>query len=187
MASPRNAILLEKFMSAIKEHFPGIWQYAAAQQHIQINGALGRMADQQQSQYDATKIAKEAKAIMTLAGWIGEDNFPAVLKLMYTQNEVDLIVVCPSNKAMAAVPKSLKMVFLQSSIEKILGEREIKHIAVIVTPAMFAIFSSMKWHCAGPDFLTSGFFGNPFLWGACDEEATNNLNLQDQFIHRGGS
>ena len=60
-----------------------------------------------------------------------------------------------------------------------------EHLVVIITTAMFTIFASMKWHWVGPDSLTSGFFGNPFLWGACDEEATNALNLGAQFIHGG--
>ena len=56
----------------------------------------------------------------------------------------------------------------------------------MITPAMFTIFASMKCHHVGPESLTSGFFGNPFLCGACYKEATNALNLQAQFIHGGG-
>ena len=74
----------------------------------------------------------------------------------------------------------------QSSIDKIFGDQEIGHLVVVVTPEMFTIFFSMKWHCVGPDFLTSVLFRNTFLWVACDEEATNSLNLWDQFIHGGG-
>ena len=55
----------------------------------------------------------------------------------------------------------------------------------MITPEMFTIFASMKCHHVGPDSLTSGFFGNPFLCGACYKEATNALNLQAQFIHGG--
>ena len=74
------------------------------------------------------------------------------------------------------------MAHLQPSIDKVLGNQGIEHLVVIVTPAMFTIFASMKWHLVGPESLTLGFFRNPFLWGACDEEDTNALNLWAQFI-----
>ena len=57
-------------MSTLEDHFPGICQDLDAQQHSQISGALGRMADQQQAHNDATKIAKEEKATMTVSGFI---------------------------------------------------------------------------------------------------------------------
>ena len=88
---------------------------------------------------------------------------------------------------MAVAPNSLKMARLQYSINKILGNRGIEHIVIIIIPAMFTIFASMKWHRVGPDSLTLCFFGNPFLLGACYEEATNALNLWDQFIYGGGT
>ena len=50
------------------------------------------MANKQQAQYDATKIAKEAKTTTAVAGWLGEDDFPAVLNLTHTRNEAYLIV-----------------------------------------------------------------------------------------------
>ena len=52
---------------------------------------------------------------------------------------------------------------------------------------MFTIFARMKWHRVGLDSLTSGFFGNPFLWEACYEEATNALNFWARFVHCGGT
>ena len=73
----------------------------------------------------------------------------------------------------------------QSSIGKVLGNRGIERLVVIANPAMFTIFSRMKWHRVGTDSLTSVFFGNPFLRGACDKEAKNALNLQARFIHGG--
>jgi hypothetical protein len=184
-APPRSAVLMLRYMKALEAHFPGLRQDAVAQQHSQIAGAIGRMVDQQQAHYDANKLAKEEKVTTTVAGWLGEDDFPAVLNLTNTRNDPDLIVACPVYKAMAAAPKSLKMARLQSAIDKILGDRGMEHLVVIITPAMFTIFASMKWHRVGPDSLTSGLFGNPFLWGACDEEATNALNLRAQFIHGG--
>ena len=36
-----------------------------------------------------------------------------------------------------------------------------------------------------PDSLTSDLSVNTFLWGSCDEEATNSLKLWAQFIHEG--
>ena len=57
------------------------------------------------------------------------------------------------------------------------------HIIVVLTTAIFTIFVSMKWHRLTPDSLTSGFLENLFLFGACDKEATNTLNLRAQFIH----
>ena len=86
---------------------------------------------------------------------------------------------------MAAAPKSLKMARLQSAIDKILGNRGIEHFVVIIIPAMFTISSSMKWHRVGPESLTSGFFRNLFLWGVCNEGATNVFNLWAKFIHGG--
>ena len=45
-ASPLwNTILSARYMSALEDHFPGLQQGAAAQQHNQIAGALGQMAD----------------------------------------------------------------------------------------------------------------------------------------------
>ena len=117
----------------IEVHLPGLPQDTAAQQHSQRVGALGRMENQQQSQYDVSKVAKEAKATMTVTAWIGEDELSAVLNLMHTRNEADIIIVCPAYKAMLAEPKSLKMAQLKSSIEKIIGDRGIEHLVVIVT------------------------------------------------------
>ena len=42
----QNTVLLERYMSALENHFAGLQQDAAAQQHSQISGALGRMADE---------------------------------------------------------------------------------------------------------------------------------------------
>ena len=86
---------------------------------------------------------------------------------------------------MAAAPKSLKIARLQSSIDKIFGDWGIEHLVIIFTLYMFTIFASMKWHYVGTYSLTLGFFGNPFIWGACAEEARNVLNLRDQLIHGG--
>ena len=83
-APPRKAVLLARYMSELVGPFPGLRQDTAAQQHIQIYGTLGRMVDQQQAQYDATKMAKESKSRTTVAGWLGEDDLPAVLNLMHT-------------------------------------------------------------------------------------------------------
>ena len=86
---------------------------------------------------------------------------------------------------MAAAPKSLKMTRLQSAIDKVINDRGIKDLVIIITPAVFNLFTSMKWHRMGPDSLASGLFGNPFIWGACDEEATNALNLRARYVHGG--
>ena len=130
-------------------------------------------------------MAREAKSKTTVEGWLGEDDFPSLLNLTNSRNEIDLLAACPVYGAMAAAPKALKMARLQSAIDKVLSDRGMEHLVVIVTPAIFTIFVSMKWHRLTPDSLTSGFLGNPFLFGACDEEATNALNLRAQFIHGG--
>ena len=184
-APPRNTILSSKYMKALEAHFPGLRQDAAAQQHSQIAGALGLMASQQQAQYDANRIAKEAKATTTVAGWLGDDDFPALLNITNTRNEADLISACPIYLAMASATKAMKMPRLQSAIDKILSNRGIEDLGVIITPAIFSNFTSMKWHQLGPDSVTSGFLGNPYLFGACDEDATNSLNLRAQLIHGG--
>ena len=75
---------------------------------------------------------------------------------------------------------------LQSSTYKIHGDQGIEHLVVIVTPEIFTIFAIMKWHRVVPDSLASGFLGNPFLWWACNEEATNALGIWAQLIHGGG-
>ena len=94
-ATLRNTVILARYMSAIEGHFPGLQNDAAAQQHSQIDGELRRMDDQYQAQYEATKLVKEAKATMTVAGWIGKDDFHAVLNLTSTRNEVDIIFTRP--------------------------------------------------------------------------------------------
>ena len=113
------------------------------------------------------------------------DDFPSLLNLTNARNEADLLAACPVYEAMAAAPKALKMARLQSSIDRIISDRGMEHLIVVITPAIFTIFVSMKWHRLTPDSLTSGFLGNPFLFGACDEEVTNALNLRAQFIHGG--
>ena len=45
-APPRNTVLSYRYLSALENHFAGLQQDAAAQQHSQISGALGRMADE---------------------------------------------------------------------------------------------------------------------------------------------
>jgi hypothetical protein len=86
---------------------------------------------------------------------------------------------------MAAATKSMKMARLQSAIDKVLLDRGLEHLVVIITLPLFTIFTSMKWYRVGPSSLTSGFFGNPFLWGACHEEATTALNLRARLVHGG--
>jgi hypothetical protein len=184
-APPRNAALSRKYMNTLEAHFPGLRPNAAAQQHNQIAGALGLMAAQQQNQYEENKIAREAKSKTTVEGWLGVDDFPSLLNLTNARNETDLLTACPVYGAMAAAPKALKMARLQSAIDKILSDRGMEHLIVIITPAIFTVFVSMKWHRLTADSLTSGFLGNPFLFGACDEEVTNALNLRAQFIHGG--
>ena len=182
---PRSAALSLKYMTSLETHFPGLRPNAAAQQHNRIAGALGLMAAQQQAQYDENKIAREVKSKTTVEGWLGVDDFPSLLNLTNARNEADLLAACPVYGAMAAAPKALKMARLQSSIDRILSDREMEHLIVVITPAIFTIFVSMKWHRLTPDSLTSGFLGNPFIFGACDEEVTNALNLRAQFIHGG--
>ena len=184
-APPRNPALASRYMTALEVHFPELRQDAAAQQQSQIAGALGLMAVQQQGQYDKVTAAREAKATTTVESWLGEDDFPALLNLTNTRNEADLIVACSVYSSMAKAAKAYRMARLQSAIDKVLSDRGLDHLVVIITPAMFANFISMKWHRAGPDSLASGFFGNPFLWGACDEEATTALNLRAQYLHGG--
>ena len=94
-APPQNALFSPRYMSALEGHFLGIWKYTTVQQHSQIAGASGQMADQQ-AKYNATKIAMEANTTATMEGWHEEDNLPAVLNLMHTCNEVDLIFACPA-------------------------------------------------------------------------------------------
>ena len=105
------------------------------------------MEDQYKAQYAATEITKAATAV---AGWMGEYDFSAVLKIMHTRNEAYLIVACPTYKVMAAVPKSLKMARIQSSIKTFIGDRGTEHLLIIVTPEMFTIFTRTKRHCVGP-------------------------------------
>ena len=135
------------------------------------------MADQQQAQYDTNRLAKEAKATVTVAGWLGDNDTPCVLNNTNTCNKVDLIVTFPVFLEMVVAPRALKMAHLQSAIDKILGDQGMEDLIVTITPAIFTTFTSMKWHRLGSDSITSGLLENPFLFGACDKEATNFLDL----------
>ena len=83
---------------------------------------------------------------MAVASWLGVDDFPALLNNTNTHNEADLISACPMYAAIAAVPKSLKMLHFQSAIDKVLSNQGEEHLVIILTPAMFTNFVSMKWH-----------------------------------------
>ena len=85
-APPRNAVISAQYMVLLDDHFLGLRQDGSVQQHSQIASALRQMADQYQAQYATTKIAKKAKVAATLAGWLGEEDFPAALNLMHTRN-----------------------------------------------------------------------------------------------------
>ena len=78
---------------------------------------------------------------------------------------------------MTSASKAPKMAHLQSAINKIIGDQGIEDLIVTITPAIFTTFTSMKWHRLGSDSITSGLLENPFLFGACDKEATNFLDL----------
>ena len=86
---PRIAALALKYMNILETHFPGLQPNEAAQQQNQIAGALGLTATQQQNQYDKQKIAREAKAKSTVAGWLGDmfvDDFGESGKLSSIQS-----------------------------------------------------------------------------------------------------
>ena len=51
-----------------------------------MNNIIAISLAHHQAQYDATKIAKEAKAATTVAGWIIEDDFPVVLNITHISN-----------------------------------------------------------------------------------------------------
>ena len=184
-AATRSAVLSAHYMDTLGRLFPQLRPDATAMQHNQIAGALGLMAAQQQAQYSETKLAKETKAASTVESWLGEDDFPALLNLTNTRNEGDLIAACPVYKAMAAASKSMKMTRLQSAINKVRHARDLEDLVVIITLPMFNLFSSMDWHRTSPSSLASGFFSNPFIWGACDEEARTALNLRARLVHGG--
>ena len=71
------------------------------------------------------------------------------------------------------------------AIDKTLFDRGIDHLPIIITPTIFSYFTGMKWHRVNADSLTSGFPGNLFLFGSCNEEALNALNLHMQYIGGG--
>ena len=115
-----------------------------------------------------------------MAGWLRDNNLPCVLNNTNMCNEADLISICPVYLVMSAAPKALKMVRLQSSIDKILGDQGMEDLIAVITPVIFTTFTRIKIKChrLGSDSITSGFIGNPFLFGACDEEATNSLTSE---------
>ena len=104
--------------------------------------------------------------------------------LNYTgcRDEAHLVAECPAYLRMAQASKGNKLPFLQDAANEALRANVNQHLQVIIPYAVYNNFWMMEWGRLSPHTVKTRFFGNPFLFGETDAEATFTLNAQAQTL-----
>jgi hypothetical protein len=74
---------------------------------------------------------------------------------------------------------------LQAAINKELRDMGHTHLTVTLSPGVFENFASMECHHLDSDSVSTGFFGNFFLFGKANEEQQREINTQLHLIQSG--
>ena len=166
-------------------HFPALRPDAAAQQTSQIATALGQLAHQQRVQYEEAKSEKEKAKNKTVEDWLGKARFNTLKNYLGVADEASLDICCPVYKEIANASKSDRLTTLQAAVNEELREMGHTHLTVTLSPGVFENFASMEWHRLDSDSVSTGFFGNFFLFGKTNEELQRELNTQLRLIQSG--
>ena len=83
---------------------------------------------------------------------------------------------------MAKIKKPERMGRYQSTIDKILVERNCEHLGVNVTPALFLMFTLLIWYQNNSDLVSKGSLGSGFLMGPSDASLTRAFNLRSEYV-----
>ena len=170
--------LATRYMGIIDKVFPSLAPGAAAHANTQIATALGALATQNQQHHEEKAAAKAAKETKTVSGWLGDLRMKTLLYLTGCRDEAELVAACPVYLRMAKAPKGDRLAFLQDAVDDNLAAQGNKHLAVQISYPVFVNFLAMDWGRVSAHTLKTGFFGNMFLWGETDIEATISINAQ---------
>ncbi len=89
---------------------------------------------------------------------------------MRLNTESDLVQACPVYGSLANVGKPTQMAALNNALAAELVQHNNAYLHVTLSLTILQNFLSLQWQHLHPDFLTSGFFGDLFLFGSTDEE-----------------
>lgn len=179
----RSEALAELYLDTIQSHFPQLAPGAAAHANTQIAGALGALTAQSQLHFEEQKQVREdkdAKAAKTVTSWLGKLKMKVLLNYTGCRDEAHLVAECPAYLRMAKASKGDKLPFLQDAVNEGLRASGNLHLQVVIPYAVYHNFRQMDWGRVTPHTATTGFFGNLFLFGETDAEATFTLNAQAQ-------
>lgn len=183
----RNVNLMKRQHEIILHHFPALRPDAMVQQTNHIATEIGQLAHQQRIQYEEAKLEKEKAKNKTVESWLGQARLSCLLRYLGMPDEATLNQICPIYKEIASATKADKLGTLQGAINKALRERGNDHLTITISPGMFENFTSMEWYRLDADSLTTGFFGNLFLFGKTNEEQQREINSQLRLIQSGSN
>ena len=101
-----------------------------------------------------------------------------LLHLTGCRGKIKLVVACPVYLCTTKAPKGDHLAVLQDTVDDNLATQGNKHLAVQISYPVFVNFLAMDWGRVSAHTLKTGFFGNLFLWGETDIEATISINAQ---------
>ena len=133
---------------------------------------IGIIATYKNSHCEALKLnlEKEENATLSVAAWLGDDKFLALLNLTRCRNEEDLNIPYPVYLAMAKASNAEKMKRFHSAINGKLDDHDITGSPCLCAPTILINFLSMKWYTTYANYAVTGWFRNPLLFGAQNEE-----------------
>ena len=181
----RNENLINRQVSIIHHFFPQTRPDAAMQQTNVIAAGIGLIATQQQQQYEEVKREKELAKAQTVEDWLGPGRLATLLRFTGMSNESALVMALPVYQLLAKAKKADKLGILQDAINAELLKRGNTDLSFEIGPGVFENFKSMSWHRQNDNSLTSGFFGNLFLFGNTNAEQQALLNAQVSMAQSG--
>jgi hypothetical protein len=155
------------------------------QQTNAIATGIGQLAMQQQQQYEEAKREKELAKAQTVADWLGPGRLTTLLRFTGLTDERALVMSLPIYKLLAEAKKADKLSVLQDAINTELVNRGNDELNLEISAGLFANFTSMRWHRQNENSLTTGFFGNLFLFGNTNAEQQQLLNAQVSLAQSG--
>ena len=100
-------------------------------------------------------------------------------------NESALVMALPIYQLLAKAKKANKLSILQDGIDAELLRRGNDVLSLEISAGVFENFTSMRWHRQNENSLTTGFFGNLFLFGNTNAEQKQLLNAQVSLAQSG--
>jgi hypothetical protein len=185
MPPARNETLINRQVGIIHHFFPQTRPDAAMQQANAIATGIGQLAVQQQQQYEEVKREKELAKAQTVEDWLGPGRLATLLRFTGMSNESALVMALPIYQLLAKAKKADKLSVLQDGIDAELSRRGNDVLSLEISAGVFENFTSMRWHRQNENSLTTGFFGNLFLFGNTNAEQQQLLNAQVSLAQSG--